>query len=489
MNIIDKAVALFSPQAALKRAHARAQIELFARSYDGAARGRNVKGWNVSSTSADAEIASGGRLLRDRARDLDRNNPLAAKATSLLVQNIVGEGIMPSPKDESVMKAFETWARVCDADGQLDFYGLQCLSVRGMVTGGEMLAKRVRLPNRTLERVPLQIRIMEPDHLDDFKHGRMPNGPQLIQGIEFDAKGRRAAYWLYGEHPGNDFVTELVSKRVPASEIAHLYEKQRQQSRGVPWAAPVIRRMRDADDYDFAEIVRKKIEASSVAFVTGDDTGDTQVGLNGQPAKLVTDSSGNIVETFEPGVIMHLRPGRDVKFNTPHSTAGYEEFKRVSCREIAAGMRVPYAMLTGDSSQENFSAQRGQINEFRKFCAMIQWQTVVPMFLDPIWNWWTEAAFLAGLIDDPKPEANWKMPKLAPIEPFKDALADVMLLRSGIRSYPDLVAERGYPWMTVLDEIREFNSKLDEAGIILDSDPRRVTNAGVFQKDQVNGEG
>ncbi|MCI0525492.1 MAG: hypothetical protein L0Y75_09545 [Acidobacteria bacterium] len=120
---------------------------------------------------------------------------------------------------------------------------------------------------------------------------------------------------------------------------------------------------------------------------------------------------------------------------------------------------------------------------------MIQWQTVVPMLLDPIWNWWTEAAFLAGLIDDPKPEANWKMPKLAPIEPYKDALADVMLLRSGIRSYPDLVAERGYPWMAVLNEIAAFNAKLDEAGIILDSDPRRVTNAGVFQKDEVSSNG
>jgi lambda family phage portal protein len=482
MNIIDKAVAIFSPQAALRRVHARAQIELFGRSYDGAARGRHVKGWNVSSTSADAEIATGGRILRDRARDLDRNNPLAAKAAALLVQNIIGEGIMPSPKEERVMAAFEAWSKRCDADGQLDFYGLQCLSVRGMVTGGEMLARRVRLP-KAAERVPLHIRVMEPDHLDDFRHGRMPNGPLLMQGIEFDTKGRRAAYWLYDEHPGNEIVTQLASKRVPATEITHLYEKQRQQSRGVPWAAPVVRRMRDADDYDFAEILRKKIEASSVAFVTGDDTGDALTGLNGQPASPVTDSRGNIVESFEPGLIMHLRPGRDVKFNTPHPTAGYEEFKRVSGREIAAGMRVPYAMLTGDSSQENFSAQRGQINEFRRFCAMVQWQIVVPMFLDPVWSWWTEAAYLAGVIDDRAPEANWKMPKLAAIDPYKDALADVMLLRSGIRSYPDLVAERGYHWMKVLGEVAEFNAAADAAGIILDSDPRRVTNAGVYQKD------
>ena len=34
--------------------------------------------------------------------------------------------------------------------------------------------------------------------------------------------------------------------------------KQRTQARGVPWGAPVIRSLRDLDDYEVAELVRKK---------------------------------------------------------------------------------------------------------------------------------------------------------------------------------------------------------------------------------------
>ena len=36
-----------------------------------------------------------GALLRDRMRDLVRNNPHAAKAVAVLVNKIIGAGIMP----------------------------------------------------------------------------------------------------------------------------------------------------------------------------------------------------------------------------------------------------------------------------------------------------------------------------------------------------------------------------------------------------------
>ena len=61
-------------------------------------------------------------------RDLVRNNPHAAKAVSVLVNNIVGSGIMPRAAsgndklDCKVNALWEAWSAQCDADGQLDFY-------------------------------------------------------------------------------------------------------------------------------------------------------------------------------------------------------------------------------------------------------------------------------------------------------------------------------------------------------------------------------
>jgi capsid protein len=59
------------------------------------------------------------------------------------------------------------------------------------------------------------------------------------QGIEFDPVGKRRAYWLHTAHPGDAWGAlqgGLGSRPVPASEIAHIYEKQRTQ--GCETSAP-----------------------------------------------------------------------------------------------------------------------------------------------------------------------------------------------------------------------------------------------------------
>jgi len=49
--------------------------------------------------------------------------------------------------DRKVDALFARWSDAADADGQLDFYGLQTLICREMVEAGEVLVRR-RLPPR-----------------------------------------------------------------------------------------------------------------------------------------------------------------------------------------------------------------------------------------------------------------------------------------------------------------------------------------------------
>ena len=156
--------------------------------------------------------------------------------------------------DRRVDALFARWAAGADADGQLDFYGLQTLICREMVEAGEvLLRRRLRRASDRLP-VPLQLQVLEADLLDATRTGALGAG-RLVQGIEFDAIGRRRAYWLHPEHPGDAHGAlrgGLQSRPVPAREIAHVYEKQRTQARGVPWGAPVIRALRDLDDCEVA---------------------------------------------------------------------------------------------------------------------------------------------------------------------------------------------------------------------------------------------
>jgi lambda family phage portal protein len=285
MNWLDRTIGFVAPATALSRARHRAAIAMLARNYEGARVGRRTEGWVVAGTSANAEIGTALSRLRDRSRDLVRNNPYAAKAVQAVVSNLVGTGILPRARSAHAGvndQADRLWARFaesCDADGLTDFSGLQALIVRAMAESGECL---VRIRDRRIEDglpVPLQLQLLEPDHLDAGKTGDLANGGFVVQGVEFDALGRRRAYWLYPVHPGEVAMfrrATLASQPIPASSVLHLFDHLRPgQVRGVPWFAPVILKLRDLDEYDDAELLRKKIEACFAAFVTGSDDEET----------------------------------------------------------------------------------------------------------------------------------------------------------------------------------------------------------------------
>ncbi len=70
--------------------------------YKGAKVGRRTQGWVTASTSANAEISAGLARLRDRSRDLIRNNPHAAKCLRVFRSHVVGVGIQPKSKNKAL---------------------------------------------------------------------------------------------------------------------------------------------------------------------------------------------------------------------------------------------------------------------------------------------------------------------------------------------------------------------------------------------------
>ena len=273
MTWLDHAIGYVAPQVGLRRARQRAVMGALVRSYEGARVG----------TSANAEIGTTLVRLRDRSRDLVRNNPYAAKAVSAVVSNLVGTGILPRARsgdavpNEAADKLWVRFAEACDADGLTDFSGLQALIVRAMAESGECLV-RIR-ERRSDDGLPVPLQLLEPDHLHAGKTGDLPNGGFVVQEVEFDALGRRRAYWMFPVHPGEVAMfrrASLTSQPVPAASMLHLFDRLRPgQVRGVPWLAPVILKLRDLDEYDDADLVRKKIEACFAAFVTGADDEET----------------------------------------------------------------------------------------------------------------------------------------------------------------------------------------------------------------------
>jgi capsid protein len=54
---------------------------------------RSMREWFTTRAAADLDILPSLPLLRDRSRDLARNDPLASGAISKVVENVIGTGL------------------------------------------------------------------------------------------------------------------------------------------------------------------------------------------------------------------------------------------------------------------------------------------------------------------------------------------------------------------------------------------------------------
>ena len=460
-NFIDRAIGYVSPLAGLKRARARNALHM-ARSYEGASTGRRTGGWSTVGTSANAEIGPALSTLRNRSRSLARDNPYAAKAMSAWVTNAVGTGI--TAKFSAEQDLWDQWVKECDADGQFDFYGLLALIERARFESGEVLIRfRWRRPEDGLS-VPLQLQVLEPDYLATFKNERLANGGWIYNGIEFDALGKRAAYWLYSNHPGDaaPILTNLFPSRVPAEDIIHYYKKTRPgQVRGVPDLHPVLLKMRDLDDYQEAELVRKGIEACFAAFVTSDDESHT---LGEASTESTTDRR---IENLGAGMIQYLKGGEDVKFGSPAAMNGYKEFIDDHLHSVAAGAGVTFEQLTGNLSQVNYSSIRAGTLEFRRNVDQHQWINLIPNVCDRIARAFLTAATLAGKLKGQKPTVSWTPPKWDWVDPIKDLGGELLEVAAGLKSWQSAVRRRGEDPDTTLAEIAEDQAKFKNAGVAI----------------------
>lgn len=482
-NWLDRTIGYLAPQRGLRRMKARMLADLQLRHYEAAAAGRRTQGWHRSSTDANAAMGPSLGRLRDQARDLVRNNAHASRAVGIIANQVVGWGILakPAKKHARALAAWKAWALTpaCDADGRHDFYGLQKLIMRAVVESGEVLVRRrFRLPSDGLP-LPIQLQILEADFIDTSRTGiTLPNGGRIIHGVEFDAIGRRAAYWLFREHPGSTmsmFATGALggnSVRVPASEILHLYHQERPgQIRAATWFAPILLKMKDYDEYDDAQLMKQKI-AACLAVLTTD--------VDGNAAALGTadDTSSPGIDSLEPGMIMNLPTGRSVTVVDPPRVGEYADYAEITLRTIAAGIGVTYEDLTGDYTDLPFSAAKMSRNAHQGRVDDWRWRTLIPQFCDPVWRWAMDTAVIMGVIVGDAPVATWTPPPVPYIDPEKEGIAFIRNIRGGAQSWSESVRERGFDPDEVLEEIATDNEKFDDLGIVLDSDPRMTTQQG-----------
>jgi lambda family phage portal protein len=413
-------------------------------------------------------------------------NGYAANACEAFAANLVGDGIKPSSLIEDadlrdrVQRLWLAWTDEADADGLTDFYGLQAMVAREMFVAGECFVRlRPRRPKDGL-RVPLQLQLLQSEMLPFDKTETAANGNRIRCGIEFDGIGRRVAYHFRRRHPGDstdqgEVVPETV--RVSADDVLHIFRPiDAGQIRGLPHVAPAMVRLFLLDQYDDAELDRKKTAAMFAGFITKTAPEEPLMG----ETEDAEDGTG--IASLEPGTLQVLLPGEDVKFSSPADVGGgYEAFQYRTLLSIAASVGLPYHLVTGDVRQANYSSLRAELVEFRRRVGQLQHGVIAHQLCRPIWRRWLEAATISGALDlddlNTALPVQWIPPRWDWVDPLKDIQAQLLAIEAGLLSRRKAVEATGYDIEEIDRENAADRERAEELGLTYRASPGETQGA------------
>ena len=439
----------------LARALTPAPRPVALRSYVGAMMSRIRAGFNGGTVSADAANDGAIRTLRDRARQLVRDNAVAQSFVRLAADNIVGpDGFaleIRTARDtavaDQIKAAFYAWchADACDVAGRLSFSDIERLVAenwRG--ADGEAL---IRLW-RGYGPHGLQLQVLDPDLLDEAYERRAFAGQnEIVAGVEMNQFGKPVAYHLWTSHPTDAGPRERV--RVPASDIIHVCRPSRPgQTRGVTAFAPVMR-----DLYHLGEMVHATIVGQQVAAMQ--TTWLRQTDPTAPPIVANKDGTQDAIVSQEPAATNILPFGWEpmsVQPGIPQST--YAEFHRLAGHTIAVGLGTHYAQLFGDARDANASSQRVMTIRERRMWRADQ-ELLRRALHDRVFRVWLEQAVIAGAVrlrgaPLASVQAEWLPTKWDWTDPMKDVNSAALEIALGLNSRTAVAADKGRDFATIM---------------------------------------
>lgn len=476
--------------------------------YDAASNGRRARGWNPSRQGPTTTLWTSLDKMQPRSRDAVRNNPWAASAIDNFESQVISTGIRPrwkiknKARREEVEREWAKWCKKCDVNGQSSFYGLQALAAREMFEAGEVFCRKFIRPKTWGVRVPLQLQLLESEQLPLWRTALAPNAGQGVPsensiraGIEFDPDERRIAYHFFKQNPGETMffpTAALTQIRIPATHILQTFRPLRAgQLRGQPHLASVLTLLYELEQYNDAELTRKKIQAMFAFFIeqTSPDI-DVLTNADDDPAQSQNSArptdQGVVNTKVESGSVNVLYPGEKITYPQLPQDTDFAAFMRVEGHRFASAIGATYEQLTGDLNGVTYSSIRAGLLDFRRKCEMLQHQIFVHQFCQPIAEWWLEEAVMAGVLDlpgyasdpDKYTDILWTPSGWDWVDPLKDVQADIFAIRAGLTTRAHVVAERGRD-VTVLDE--EWVTDRDRAhelDLVYDTDPSQVLTKG-----------
>lgn len=455
-NTIRHAFGIGTPQATVIAPHRPRRM------YQGAMISRLTSDWLATQTSADAEIRTSLRKLRDRSREMVRNNPYAKQAKRTTQINVIGTGVQlqsqvmmvrGNRRDDRINKLIEAkwrlWCRKehCDVAGRYSFHDLEWLAVGALPESGEALFRIVRQPFGG-SKIPLALQMLEADMLDEeYQGATVAAGNEWRNGVEVNEWGRPVRYALLTRHPGDYWFQNSKQRNekhvfLPADDVIHLFLPERPgQNRGVPWFHAVMADAHQLQGYEEAAVIRARAGASLMGFITNNE------------GELMADAvdNGQRITEFEPGTFRYLAPGESVTVpNIDAPDQQFEMFVRNKVRRFASGFGCSYETLSRDFSETNYSSSRLSLLEDREHWRVVQNYLIENLHMR-VFREWLNLAVLSGELPlgdyELRPERydnpRWLTRGWSWVDPLKEVKAYREAEMAGYMTKAEIIANTG----------------------------------------------
>lgn len=430
--------------------------------YEGASRTARTRTLHAPTTGPNRAIRSESGTLRDRTLAAHRNFPTVYAGIEKNVANEVGSGVTIRAKtesDEFNLQANVLWSEFinqCDPELVINFHGMLTQAVRARRTQGEVfIRKRYRTLAENLP-IPIQFQVLESVFCPQSLNKELKGGRKIKQGVEFDRRGRRIAYYFYKNHPNEgenlqfeDFI------RVRASDVIHHFLPTRPgQIRGTPDGVQGLLKAITFNSYDDAELIRKEQRAPYTGFIKRavdyslyeDDkywVYDPITGEERQP-----DDINDIPQTkIEPGMVIHGYQGDEMTlFDADDAGRGYADYMRWQCISIAQTHKLPYELLTGDWKNVNDRLVRIIMQQYYREIEMTQDHLLVFQVCKKCWEWGIDAGITSGRLANAPTnpyEAEYRPQGWDYINPVQDVDAKIKASKHDLTSIDAEVSRKG----------------------------------------------
>jgi lambda family phage portal protein len=316
----------------------------------------------------------------------------------------------------------------------------------------------------------LTLQLLDIDRLDEQRNDNLAGGGAVKMGVQVDRYGRRTAYHVLKQHPGELGDWNSGSSReyeiIPADQVVHLFIADwPEQVRGFPWMHAAMVRLWHMGEFETAAVINARIGANKIAVLQSPD---------GEPPEgMVTgkDSAGNLLHDAVPGQYWTLPEGVQLASFTPQfPDQAVEPFVRGLLRGVASAVGMSYHSLANDPQDVNFSTGRiFRADEGDNWMMIQQWY--IEHLCDWRWAEWLRGSVLQGAL--PTTYGAFRdsvrfQPKTFPsIDPEKENRAQVDALDNQLTSRTRISAERGEDWEDVVDELAEEKEIAKDKGIEL----------------------